>query len=399
MILRFCLIFKLIWIACIWSLPLYPLKDVVDGDYDGHTNVKVRINDVVHQLSTQSNIIYLRRILKELYPVNLNDGKIKLDLGGTTLTLMHSTVIIPRNYHTTTKGRNGVEKHSSQSQSSHLANQAFCLMHPVGDSVTGLFNLCDGLNGHYEDETFRYNIRSTRSNSSSVTHLYKVYKTSKPKGNITKALKSLIGDLSTEFSERRRRSDSHHGGNYLELYVVADYDYYNRVCSKGGQKSADKCFDKIWTYLNTVSLVYWYAFGIPITVVGMEVWTDKNLIDIPISKQQSLKSERYRYIDIIKHFSWELGKRGVHFDALLYLTSTLGKGSDTLGFAPNGALCNPPNSVAYVDDEGSDEQMLITIAHELAHLFGANHVETRNCECGRGNRCFLETGNGNQSFV
>ena len=112
----------------------------------------------------------------------------------------------------------------------------------------------------------------------------------------------------------------------------------------------DKCFNKIWTYLNTVSLVYLYAFGIPITVVGMEVWTSDNLIDIPTSKQRTLYSDEY--IDILKDFASELRQRGKDYDALLYLTPTQGQATELLGRASEGGLCNTDN-VAYVDDRAS----------------------------------------------
>ena len=376
------------------SFPFFPLSDVVDGDYDGHTNVNVKINNAVSELSTLQDIIYLRRSLKELYPLTLNDGKLELHLGDTNIHLMHSTLIIPTNFRATAMGRDGIVERTSQRHSPHFANQPFCLLHPTEDSLTGLFNLCEGINGHYEDDKIRYTVRSVLTNSSSAIHLYKVDKISNTKGNITHVLKSLIGNLTTGFSERKKRSDewSYTGGHYLELYVVGDYDFYSRACSREGLNSVDKCFDKIWTYLNTVSLVYLYGFGIPITVVGMEVWTSRNLIDIPTSKQRTLWSDGY--LDIVKDYASELRQRGKHFDALLYLTSTEGPDSEVLGLAPTGGLCNTDNA-AYVDDRADepDEQVLITIAHELGHLFGASHVETPDCSCGESNNCVLTKGN------
>ena len=125
---------------------------------------------------------------------------------------------------------------------------------------------------------------------------------------------------------------------------------------------------------------------------GMEVWISDNLIDIPTSKQRTLYSDEY--IDILKDFASELRQRGKDFDALLYLTSTQGQATEPLGRASEGGLCNTDN-VAYVDDRASkpDEEVLITIAHELGHLFGASHVETPDCSCGGSNNCVLTEGN------
>ena len=57
-------------------------------------------------------------------------------------------------------------------------------------------------------------------------------------------------------------------------------------------------------------------------------------------------------------------------------------------------MCNTDN-VAYVDDRASkpNEEVLITIAHELGHLFGAKHVETPDCSCGGSNNSVLTEGN------
>ena len=124
-------------VSLIRSFPLFPLNDVVDGYYDGHTNVKVRINNVVSELSTLQDIIYLRTTLKELYPLTLNNGQLELNLGGTNISLMHSTLIIPTNFQATAMGRDGIVKSTSQRRSSHFANLPFCLLHATEDSLTG----------------------------------------------------------------------------------------------------------------------------------------------------------------------------------------------------------------------------------------------------------------------
>ena len=49
--------------------------------------------------------------------------------------------------------------------------------------------------------------------------------------------------------------------------------------------------------------------------------------------------------------------------------------------------------VAYVDTYSgrSNEKPTMVIVHELGHLFGADHIETKACKCGD-NGCFMADG-------
>ena len=392
-VLQVAVILGICWVVI--SFPLFPLDDVVDQNYSGQVTVKISIDAVFYGISSVTDIIHLRKSLKHLYPIHLGDETIQLELNGTKLDLMHSTVAIPKHFKATTKWKNGTTTHTTRIDLSHFANQPFCLMHPADHSVTGLFNLCDGINGHYHDGKLRFDVRTRRhANSSTVSHLSKISQVRKPRGkNFSNVLRRMIGNSSVEFSRRRKkRSDDnvYLGNNYVELYIVADYDYYERVCLDEDKSRPDQCLDHIWAHLYTCSLVYLYEFGVALTAVGFELWADSNHIDIPINKDKNPPKEQT--LAPINDYGKQLNRESVNYDAILFLTSTLGKNTDFIGLAPVGGLCVYPNYGFYVDDEGSDEEALITIVHELGHMFGADHVETLDCFRSDGKRTFLHEG-------
>ena len=351
--------------------------------------VHVKVKDLfVSDVSNLTDVVRLRQTLKRLYPLELYDSHVELNIEGFELSLMHSTMPLPGDFHVKVRKNNSADDSVLKHNSSDFTNQPFCLMQTTDVSVSGIFNLCNGINGFISNGTHRIDVRS-HMNASLLTHFCKETTFSKDRGRIPKEIKDSFKKLK---NERRKKRTVVGARAYLELYIIAEYDFYDEECANDGITSKEGCVDVVWEFLYPVSVVYRYAFDIFIVPVGIEIWTEGNLADIPIYKQSSTEYKVNGYLTTINTWADDNVKLHTRYDAVLYLTTTVYIWSDIRGLAQNDGLCLY-RPVAYVDTYSgrSNEKPTLVIVHELGHLFGADHIETKACKCGD-NGCFMADG-------
>ncbi|KAM4675578.1 disintegrin and metalloproteinase domain-containing protein 9 [Discoglossus pictus] len=170
---------------------------------------------------------------------------------------------------------------------------------------------------------------------------------------------------------------------YVELFLVVDkerYDLLNRNATavRVEMVQLSNYLDSMYTMLN-----------IRIVLVGLEIWTDFNKINIDGSAGEVLG----RFVDWReKH----LIQRRRHDSAQFVLKKTFG---GTGGMAFVGTVCSRSHAGGInVFPHNNVQSFASIVAHELGHNLGMNHDDGRDCSCPVG-ACIMNSGaSGSQNF-
>nr|Q7LZS9.1 RecName: Full=Snake venom metalloproteinase Ac1; Short=SVMP; AltName: Full=Ac1-proteinase [Deinagkistrodon acutus] len=148
---------------------------------------------------------------------------------------------------------------------------------------------------------------------------------------------------------------------YMEIVIVVDHSMVKKY-------NGDSPKIKAWVYemINTITEGYRDLY-IDIILSGLEIWSEKDLINVEASAGNTLKSfGEWRAKDLIHRIS--------HDNAQL-LTATDFDGP-TIGLAYVASMCEPKLSVGVIQDHSSVNRLVaITLAHEMAHNLGVRHDE------------------------
>ncbi|KAM4601663.1 LOW QUALITY PROTEIN: A disintegrin and metalloproteinase with thrombospondin motifs 5 [Polymixia lowei] len=182
---------------------------------------------------------------------------------------------------------------------------------------------------------------------------------------------SLSLSPSLETGERRKRSVSR--ARHVELLLVAD-------------ESMSKKYGKdLHHYLLTLASIASKLYGhasienpVRLSVVKVTVVTEKDKgLEVTKNAAATLKS----------FCKWQNQQNPLdddhqhHHDAAILFTrqDLCGHHScDTLGMADVGTICSPERSCAVIEDDGL--HAAFTVAHEIGHLLGLSHDDSKFCE-------------------
>ncbi|KAG7231800.1 hypothetical protein INR49_008950, partial [Caranx melampygus] len=145
---------------------------------------------------------------------------------------------------------------------------------------------------------------------------------------------------------------------FVELYVV-----YKRYGSE--TKS------RILGVINHVDKLY-RPLNIRVLLVGLEIWTYKDFIDVDINSETTLDHFlMWRQADLLKRIKHDNAQfvTGIDFD------------SDTVGLANKFAMCTENSGGVNQDHHNNAIGLASTIAHEMGHNFGLSH-DRDGCVCG-----------------
>ncbi|XP_077008935.1 disintegrin and metalloproteinase domain-containing protein 28 isoform X2 [Tamandua tetradactyla] len=153
---------------------------------------------------------------------------------------------------------------------------------------------------------------------------------------------------------------------YIEYYLVLDNGEFKKY-----NKNPEKIRKRVFEMANYVNMLY-KKLNTHVALVGMEIWTDKDKIEI--SPNASITLENFS--------KWRgniLPRRKRH-DIAQLITATELSGT-TVGLAFMSTMCSPYHSVGIVQDH-SDNQLRVagTMAHEMGHNFGMFH-DSYVCKC------------------
>ncbi|XP_071266504.1 disintegrin and metalloproteinase domain-containing protein 8-like isoform X1 [Salvelinus alpinus] len=222
------------------------------------------------------------------------------------------------------------------------AEQKVYLIEPLGDSA-------DGEHALYRQEHLRANRASCgHSNDSTV---YDHDQGPAPR-------------LSGLFKSKGWKSKPITGPErFVEMYLVADYTESKIFGSETKARMLEIAnhVDKLYRPLN-----------IRVMLVGLEMWTTRDHIDVTASPENTLdRFLQWRQDDLLKR---------VKHDNAQFVTGKDFLG-DTVGLANKLAMCTGSSGAVNQDHNRNPIGIASTIAHEMGHNLGMSH-DTSGCTCG-----------------
>ncbi|XP_058014541.1 disintegrin and metalloproteinase domain-containing protein 21-like [Ahaetulla prasina] len=162
---------------------------------------------------------------------------------------------------------------------------------------------------------------------------------------------------------------------YIELYVVVDKNVFAQEAN-----NVSKVQTVVLDVVNIADATF-EGLKTHIVLVGLEIWTENNLIDISTDIRK-----------VLKNFNqWRItstANRTAYDTAFLFLQQTF---EDTLGQSYHSAICEPNFSAGlqvYLQNQLS--RFARGFSHELASHIGMNHDDAY-CVCGKHTSCIMHT--------
>ncbi|XP_015681823.1 zinc metalloproteinase/disintegrin-like [Protobothrops mucrosquamatus] len=172
---------------------------------------------------------------------------------------------------------------------------------------------------------------------------------------------------------------------FIKLVIVADYRMFTKY-----NGDSDKIRERVHQMVNTMRESYHYMH-IDIAVAGLEIWSNKDLINVQPAAPHTLDSfGEWRERDLLHRISHDIALllTGIDFDG------------PTVGLAYVGTMCDPKYSTGVVEVSGKDTCYLFVLRRKLiyrqnvftnevssCHTLGIHH-DKGSCSCG-GYACIM----------
>uniref|UniRef100_A0A670Y4F3 ADAM metallopeptidase with thrombospondin type 1 motif 5 n=1 Tax=Pseudonaja textilis TaxID=8673 RepID=A0A670Y4F3_PSETE len=225
-----------------------------------------------------------------------------------------------------------------------------------------VFDLCGGLDGYFAVKHARYTVKPLFRGKAGRLGI-----------DLTTRMAHSPLTLAPPMDSRKRRKRSISRARQVELLLVAD-DSMTQKYGKG-----------LHHYLLTLATIASRLYGhasienhIRLVVVKVVVLGDKEKgLEITKNAATTLKNfckwqHQHNQLD---------DDHDEHYDAAVLFTreDLCGHHScDTLGMADVGTICSPERSCAVIEDDGL--HAAFTVAHEIGHLLGLSHDDSKFCE-------------------
>ncbi|XP_076848361.1 disintegrin and metalloproteinase domain-containing protein 28 isoform X2 [Brachyhypopomus gauderio] len=236
------------------------------------------------------------------------------------------------------------------------------------DSMVSV-STCDGLRGYFQTAEQRFLIEPLSEDGDHAVLKYEDVNDTPRVCGVT----NTSWDASTDsFPPHTSKSRSRLSGptlfqqqKYNELFLVADNRMYLKM-----DKDMDKVRTRMYDIINFVNTVY-KQINTFIAVVGLEVWTNSDQIDVsPLAGETLDKFTNWRNDVLLK--------RRPHDNA--HLVTDIDFDGSTVGLAFIGTLCSGHSTGVIQNHNPRAVAVGATMSHEMGHNLGMNH-DTSSCTC------------------
>nr|XP_043897084.1 disintegrin and metalloproteinase domain-containing protein 19 isoform X2 [Solea senegalensis] len=287
------------------------------------------------------------------------------------LQLEKNEQLLARGYQEIWYTPNGARKSSSPTNTGH------CFYHGEVQGFEGssvAVSTCSGLRGLISLNTsVSYLIEPLPDHADAQQHaVFRAESLHLPKGSCLhhhgngrkERLDDFIHGTMSQGNVRDKR-DLSRAMKYVELLMVADKAEFEKHGS-----SLEKTKLKLLEAANLVDK-YYKALSIRVALIGLEVWTRQDLINVsdnPHSTLAAFLSWRRKQLRVLPNDNAQL------------ITGRSFQGT-TIGLAPLRAMCSDYQSGGVnTDHSESAVGVAATMAHEMGHNFGMSHDSTGCCQ-------------------
>ncbi|XP_032084681.1 zinc metalloproteinase-disintegrin-like MTP9 [Thamnophis elegans] len=253
-------------------------------------------------------------------------------------------------------------------------------LHNEADS-TAVVSACNGLKGHFKHQGETYLIEPLKLSDSEAHAVYKYENIEKedesPKicGVTQTTWESdepikMASQLSVTPEEQRRYLLA---PKYIEVFIVVD-----NVMFRKNKSNVTAINTRVYELVNTLNMIF-RILNIHLALIGIEIWSNEDQIDVQPAASVTLDLfARWRETDLLPRRRNDNAQllTGINFDG------------QTIGLAYMGAICQPYNSVAIVQDYNKfTGSVASAMGHEMGHNLGIDH-DTASCIC-QPNACIM----------
>ncbi|XP_023664165.2 disintegrin and metalloproteinase domain-containing protein 9-like isoform X1 [Paramormyrops kingsleyae] len=297
------------------------------------------------------------------------------------VVLERNEFLVPEDFPVYTYAKDGTVVTERPPMRHHCHYQGYVEDTP-GSAVA--LSICSGLRGVLHVDNSSYGMEPL-TNSSSFQHLvYRLQDVPLMCGTPHPDHGHSNATQTQPISQARRSKRAVlHQTHFVELFVVVDNERFTYMT-----RNQTAVRDEMVQLASYVDSMY-VALNIRVVLVGLEIWTQQNLINTEGGAGEVLG----RFVQWREQV---LGSRRRHDSAQLILKKNFG---GTAGMAFVSTVCSRSHGGGINAYFGSDVLSLASIvAHELGHNLGMNHDDGRNCLCDTSS-CIMSSGTtGSRNF-
>ena len=346
-------------------IPFTP-KVILHGKRNHHESIETVLKE--QAIATTSDVHFITSNLNETLDLHLSGLKLPLHIGTNlpkqlVLHLEHSAYLLSGRFIVRTFAQDDQE--IIEPVSNKQLAQARCSYtgYIVGvNHSAAAVDLCSGLEGTVTVAGFVFNIERMLSEDKFVHYLTQADDNNDDYGGKCGSdNETPINHLLRHRGKRgvRLPAGSTPKTRYLEMYIVVD----NKLASQHGQEGAVKRVIKIINHANSL----YNQLGVYITIVGIEVWTTRNLFAVSENADAGALLQQF-----INYRREEITPKFPNDNAQMFLginmkDNLVGKGS-------TNSMCSSRYNAGISSDRKVNYRVAATtMAHELGHNFGLEH--------------------------